>query len=52
MNTELKKRKTVVGRKRSRPTETVKPEEVKILSSRVLLGLFCACKICTQMMEK
>lgn len=32
MNTELKQRKTVVHRKRSKPAETAHPEEVRLLS--------------------
>lgn len=46
MNTELKKRKTVVSRKRSRPTESVRPEEVKLLSPLCFVEITACCFLC------
>jgi hypothetical protein len=37
MDTELKQRKAVVGRRRTRPTGSVQPEEVRVLYMLVQL---------------
>lgn len=52
MNTELKPRKTVVQRRRTKPTESAHPEEVTLLSVPALLfmlmGLTLLCALCVR----